>query len=527
MTETAVTSVRFESRQPTKKRLSEDIVIGKDILELVSAAMYLDPLTVVREYVQNAVDAIDEAEGAGLYAGKEKPRVDIVVDLAERKLQIRDNGIGVNNAGFARRLTAFGASKKRGSRARGFRGVGRLSGLGYCQELIFRSRSHGDSHVLELAWDGRRFKQILLDPQYKGDLNQVVQDVATLTTVSGTGYPKHFFEVELRGLARHKNDVLMNEHEIEHYLAQVAPVPFHAEFRFGLHIEEFLRKHGISQSYDIFVTTTANSDMEPKQVFRSYRDTFAVFGGRKDRFANVDFFEVPGIDGSLAAVGWTLDHNYFGAIPRSEGIKGFRLRSGNIQVGSDDIVADVFPEPRFNSWMVGEIHVITPKLVPNGRRDAFETNAHYLNLQGHIAAYAKTVAKTCRDKSKARNQERRFNFEAEKIEGKLKLVRRASLPGTIKNKLRKEITSHVKVLEKLVFSIPESKIRNKFEHLLVRIKAKVGRNLDEVVLKDPLARLPKPKQILYRQVFELIFECSPNRNVAGALVEKLLIKLIR
>ena len=44
-------------------------VVGKDVLELLSTAMYVDPLTIYREYVQNAADAIDEARR--LAAGRE------------------------------------------------------------------------------------------------------------------------------------------------------------------------------------------------------------------------------------------------------------------------------------------------------------------------------------------------------------------------------------------------------------------------------------------------------------------------
>ena len=32
--------------------------VGKDILELLSSSMYVNPLAIYREYVQNAVDAI-------------------------------------------------------------------------------------------------------------------------------------------------------------------------------------------------------------------------------------------------------------------------------------------------------------------------------------------------------------------------------------------------------------------------------------------------------------------------------------
>lgn len=520
--------IRIDGRPPkNKKTLTHNILIGKDILELVSGAMYLDPLTVVREYIQNAADAIDEAETEGLYSGRERPRIEITVDITERRLRIRDNGVGVPNSVFARRLTALGASKKRGTSARGFRGVGRLSGLGYCQELIFRGRSVKDSQVMELSWDGRRFKEILLDSQHKGDLNDVVHDVATLVTHPGADYPQHFFEVELRAVGRYKNDVLLNEQEIEHYLSQVGPVPFHPDFDFGNEIEKHLKKNGLARSYDVFVRSTLIKDLEPKQIFRPYRNRFSVFGGDKDRFVKVEFLEFKGIDGDLAAVGWVLDHNYYGAIPKSEGVRGLRLRAGNIQVGSDEIVAEEFPESRFNSWMVGEIHVISPKLVPNGRRDAFESNAQYLNLQSYVAAFAKTIAKTCRDKSKVRNQERRFSIEAERTIEKLKLLRRPSLPSTIKQKLRKEITPHIKALEKLVLPISDPRVRKRFERTLALLKARAGRNLDEVALKDPLARLPKAKQKLYREVIGIVFDCAPNRNVAGALVERILTRLNR
>jgi hypothetical protein len=60
--------------------------------------------------------------------------VEIELDLGKRTVRIRDNGTGIRAADFETRMTSFGASAKRSTNARGFRGVGRLSGLGYCQE---------------------------------------------------------------------------------------------------------------------------------------------------------------------------------------------------------------------------------------------------------------------------------------------------------------------------------------------------------------------------------------------------------
>src|SRR5258708_776162 len=135
-------AVKTKRTEPEPVRL-ERIVIGKDVLELVSSAMYVDPLTIYREYVQNAADAIDDARAAGLYGKGSKGIVRIDLDAGQRRVVIRDNGIGICWEDFGSRLSALGASAKRGGTARGFRGVGRLAGLGYAQRLIFRSRTDG------------------------------------------------------------------------------------------------------------------------------------------------------------------------------------------------------------------------------------------------------------------------------------------------------------------------------------------------------------------------------------------------
>ena len=52
-------------RESPWQNLASEIVIGKDILELLSSSMYVDPMTIYRKYVQNAADAIDDARNAG------------------------------------------------------------------------------------------------------------------------------------------------------------------------------------------------------------------------------------------------------------------------------------------------------------------------------------------------------------------------------------------------------------------------------------------------------------------------------
>src|SRR6266581_4607571 len=107
-------------KHPKAQAVGRDILVGKDILELLSGAMYIEPLTFYREYIQNATDSIDE--GRNLNALKaSQARIDISIAPDTRTIKIRDNGLGIPSNLFVRRLTAFGGSHKRGARARGFR----------------------------------------------------------------------------------------------------------------------------------------------------------------------------------------------------------------------------------------------------------------------------------------------------------------------------------------------------------------------------------------------------------------------
>jgi molecular chaperone HtpG len=80
----------------------------------------------------------------GLFAGEEMGRIDVTLDPGARSVVIRDDAIGVRADDAERVLTSIGASSKRGTTARGFRGVGRLAAFGYAQEVTFRAKASGD-----------------------------------------------------------------------------------------------------------------------------------------------------------------------------------------------------------------------------------------------------------------------------------------------------------------------------------------------------------------------------------------------
>ncbi len=381
--------------------ITDEVVVGKDILELLAGAMYVDPLTIYREYIQNAADAIDEARRAG-DASEQAETVSITFDHAARSIRIRDLGCGVPNRDFVRRLTSIGASRKRGASQRGFRGVGRLSGLGYCQELVFRSRASGEPKVYEMSWNGRLLRDRLRDPGFKGSLVELIREIGCIKVLSGAEYPAHFFEVELLKVLRIKNDVLMNEEVVRQYLSQVAPVPFDPSFSFVQQISEWLSARGIPKP----ILVVLNDGKGP--VFHRATSNFALSKHATESFTAVEFCEFTDRDGDVMAFGWILEHGYKGALPKSPKLGGIRVRTGNIQVGDELVLSPYFTEPRFTLWAAGDIHVVHPRIVPNGRRDDFEAVPQYAQFQDELRTLATSISQKARVKSEERNKLRRI-----------------------------------------------------------------------------------------------------------------------
>ncbi len=505
------------ARNAGESEAIEDIVIGRDVLELVSSAMYIDPMTIYREYVQNAADAIDEARASGLLGPGERGQVLISIDQASRSITIRDNGIGISNADFARKMVALGASGKRGTTARGFRGVGRLAGLGYAQELIFRSKTASDPLVAELVWDCRKLKAALR--QSEGTIEDLIRSVATLKKKSAGEYPERFFEVELRNVVRLRSDRLMSPAAVDEYLGQVAPVPFSPEFRFGPEIREALVAYvGLGELY-------IRIDGFGDQIYRPHRDVMLDEGGKGVEFNALSVTEIPGIDGDTAAIAWILHHQYEGALPNVAGVKGLRLRCGNVQIGEHGLLEELFPETRFNSWSVGEIHVVDKKIIPNGRRDHFEQNSHYHNLTNQLAPLARDIAKRCRTSSVRRKWERDYDIAIQAVSEAVEIIAQGSLKAEARLAVAASAGHSLMKARKIAGLEPLGDGFARRQSEVDALQARLASLEGEVSAGSAFERLPAEERERYQTVFELIYECSANRAVAKSLIDKIMLRL--
>ena len=507
---------------PTESDELSEIVIGQDVLELVSGAMHIDPMNVYREYIQNAADAVDSARAAGMISDDELGRVDIMVDQEARTVRIRDNGCGLSFWHFARQLTAIGASVKRGTSARGFRGVGRLAGLAYAQELVFRSRGAGEDDVSQLRWDGRQLKEALREGSHDASVADLVRRVTTIERTQIEDAPHRFFEVEMRGIVRLKNDRLMSPLAISQYLSEVAPVPFAPGFQFGTEITQALAPHVDLRGLDIRV-----SDAD-EPIYRPHRGSVSLDGNSLLTFDDMAILEIPSADDGVAAIAWILHHEYSGAIPTAALVKGLRFRVGNIQVGGHALLEDLFTEPRFNSWTVGEVHVIDPRMVPNGRRDHFEHNGHFYNLLNHLAPTAREISRRCRTNSVRRKWEREFEQHARSATESISVISQGS---TSQSKRQELALATEQTILKMRSIASMDLLADTADYRCDRIQAL--RELLSEAMKDddpvssPLTRLSESERKMYEHLFGLVYECSTNRAAAKALVDRILLRIER
>jgi Histidine kinase-, DNA gyrase B-, and HSP90-like ATPase len=502
-------SAKSESWKPLS-----GVTVGKDILELLSSSMYVDPMTIYREYIQNAADSIDEAIDQGTYPPP--GRIDIFIDPAARSVRIRDNGIGVRRENFESQLGTFGGSKKRGAAGRGFRGVGRLSGLGYCQKLTFRTLASGDKDVSEMVWDCRKIKNLLNSNEKNWTLEDLLTQVVSVRSISHEEPRKPFFEVELSGVVRHKNDVLLNRQVIYDYLSEVAPVPFHPDFSFGTKITQLLGDSVALGRLNIFV----GDDEDP--VYRPYRDEIKINGETYDRFTDLELYSLPANDEGVAALGWFLHHQYKGALPDKR-LGGLRARCGNIQIGGRDLFAEVFKESRFNSWTVGEVHIIDGRITPNGRRDYFEQGVHLDNLLNKITPKARSITALCRESSRDRNKLQDF----ERLEASVKEKLRVLEEGLIDEKTRTEISIF---LERSLGLMSKSVQANPFkeeirQNLLLRtesLQESFSRTPAPDTPRSPFDTLTESDKAAYERMIGLIYSCSESPAAARKLVARIL-----
>lgn len=379
----------------------ENIQVGKFTLESLTTGMYNNPEIVYREYIQNAVDSFDNAISQKLMT-LDECRIEIIVDAEREEISIKDNGTGICKELAVKTLLDIGNSSKTHTSNRGFRGIGRLGGLSYCKKLSFCTTSQNEPEKTLVTFDCAKLKELLIPGQANEyDLQKVISAVTEVKVLSEQA-SAHYFIVKMEGV----DDIssLLDIDFVKDYVAQVAPVPFRSRFYWGREIKTELEKSNLNiAEYSIFV---GNSFESLVQIYKPYKISVGVSaraGVDRDEIQGISYFDIKDSLNNVLAIGWYGELNFYGTVSDDQ-ISGIRIRQGNILIGDNKTLSPYFLETRFNNWCIGELYVISDDLIPNARRDGFESNKTFLDF---CDCFRKTIGTDLGSKiraaSKARN----------------------------------------------------------------------------------------------------------------------------
>ena len=340
--------------------------IGKDVIESLTLGMYEDSRFIFREYIQNSADQIDKARRSGLLSSNEE-EIHILINSDEHSIIIEDNATGIERDKFIPILRNIAHSTKTRGEDKGFRGIGRLGGLGYCSKLRFESSYYGEDCKCVMTWDADLLKRIINDRFTKEEAVDVLRRV-TETREYQENADAHYFRVILEGVTSKE---LLDADNVREYLSMVAPVDIDSRFLYRSEIHQFMRDNELSlDTYNIYINQ--------EQIYKPYTNYIYedLNGGKKkvDDIIGVEFLLKKDKNGDIIYWGWYSLSQLNGQMKPKNIARGIRLRKENIQIGDEEICTKFFTkteDQRFSFYYFGEIHAISKGLIPNSRRDYF------------------------------------------------------------------------------------------------------------------------------------------------------------
>ncbi len=431
------------------------------VLEAVSQGLYPDRKHILREFVQNAYDALGDLH-------RQSPGVHlepVEIRASPPSLIIADKGIGMSGETM-RRYRYLGFSEKRIGHHAGFRGIGKFSAISVCDHLIVRSSMLGDTKSYQVEIDAAAMLKHLQDER-NPPLETLLGDHSRISETSER--PElHYTLVELHGIRKDASE-LLDENTIEPYLIRVAPLPFDPAFPYSKEVSSRLQ-----QVDPRFVEVELRLNGKP--IYKPFLENAS----------RPDFREVFAKEGSeeLIAFAWFCQHRGKGQFrtagdDESQGVRhplsGLQYRVSNFAIGDTMLTRKTLwhttPERAF--YFFGEIHVLDSAVTPTSDRDDFEDTTARKGLYEQCRG----IAATLNTRAEQESRQQRFT-EVVTTGHQLVTATQAELEGgQLEKELKEDKDFQIRrVIEDVSKRLKQSgRLQNKDETLVKRAKQVVRR----------------------------------------------------
>lgn len=377
----------------------QNIYVGRNLLETLTSALYESPIILFREYVQNSLDAYNNSQKTG-HNVLDDFCVEINIDKEAKAIRIKDNGYGIENKeDFDKDMLSFGDSRKEDrSQFIGFRGIGRISAVPFCERLVFINKANGQKQKNICIWKGETFKE-LINNDYKDtkSFEDVIKKIVTLSDEE-CQEENHYFEVIIENYSKEVEEVIDNKN-FEANLRKLLPLKYDSSFTKSKeiikHYNEFMNEN--------FEKYMCCIKLNGTELTKRYTDKEHVLASDLI-FAEIrDKATTSGAGGDKAGIMW-FTFNQLMTAKRNDKDYGIMVRSKNVLMGSNDTFADLCEDSSEHvasysqlaatlRGVYGELLINSINLKDNARRDWFKMDEYSLGLKYQIIEFMRRLYK--------------------------------------------------------------------------------------------------------------------------------------
>jgi molecular chaperone HtpG len=284
------------------------------IIKALAGGLYPNKFHVVREYIQNAFDAIVIWKAA-----RKDKNVGIKITIQKPSIFIFDNGTGMDRYTL-NDYRKVGFSKKIMGESVGFRGIGKLAGISVAKKLIVVTSPYGTAEKYTLTFDAESMLKDIDELKKKREnipLNTLIARHTSLTS-DIEKKEEHYTIVELHGI-KSDSKILFDKKRLVDYISKNAPVLFDPEFKYNKAIEDDIKK--FVNDYDcVEISVDGKNIYKPFVQNLKSPQHILVWSSKNKK--------------KLSAFCWYCENNKKGQIKPSE-ISGLIYRYKNFAVGDN------------------------------------------------------------------------------------------------------------------------------------------------------------------------------------------------
>lgn len=339
---------------------SEPIIKSKDeyayghIIKALAGGLYPNKFHVIREYIQNAFDAVISWKAAG-----NDKEFSITVTIQKPSIFIYDNGTGMDRHTL-NEYRKVGFSKKVIGESVGFRGIGKLAGISVAKKLIVTTSPFGVAEKYTLVFDAEAMLKEIDELKKKRaniPLNTLIEKHTKLSS-DAEDKDKHYTMVELHDIKADSKKILFDKPKLKDYVSKNAPIPFNPHFTHGKDIEENIKK--FVPDYE-----AVELSIDGEKIYKPFSADI-----KAPQYISVPDSKNPK---RFVAYCWYCENKDKGQIKPID-ISGFVYRYKNFAVGDNYLTRTTIwdTSSHLSFYYIGEIYIIDSTIVPTSQRDDFE-----------------------------------------------------------------------------------------------------------------------------------------------------------